>query len=240
MNRRELLVAGASLAASQLPICALAAKPITAPKQGPILVAFVVGPGANVMDVAGAWEVFQDAMAPSRGTTADDQMPFRMALVSDTKKPLLATGGLTMTPHFSFDDDVPQPNVIVMGAQGEHTPAKLAWIRETSKKADITMSVCTGAFLLAKTGLLDGMQATTHHDFYDSFQKQFPQVNLVRGPRYVENEDGRLCTAGGLTSGIELALRVVQRYFGDSCLTQTAYYMEYKPSPQRPLASFSS
>jgi transcriptional regulator GlxA family with amidase domain len=144
MNRRELLIAGtAGVAASQLRATALAAHPIAAPKSGPIRVAFVVGRGANVMDIAGAWEVFQDVMIPSRGTTPDDQMPFRLGLISDSRAPFEATGGLTMVPHFSFDDEVPQPNVIVMGAQGEHTPKKILWIREKSKNADVTMSVCT-------------------------------------------------------------------------------------------------
>lgn len=230
MNRREWLAAGAAgLAAVQSPLKAAAANALTPPKNGPILVAYVVGRGANVMDVAGAWEVFQDTMV-------DGDMPFRLALISDTKTPFEATGGLTMAPHFSFDDDVPQPHIIVMGAQGEHTAKKIAWIREKSRKAQVTMSVCTGAFLLAKTGLLDGLKATTHHDFYDRFANQFPRVQLVRGGRYVENEGGALCSAGGITSGIELALRVVQRYFGEAPANQAAYYMEYSRSPERPLA----
>jgi transcriptional regulator GlxA family with amidase domain len=162
-------------------------------------------------------------------------MPFRTALVSDTKQPFHATNGLLMTPLFSYED-APQPNIIVMGAQGRHTPAKIAWIRKAAKKADVVMSVCTGAFLLAKTGLLDGLRTTTHHDFYDSFEKQFPRVTLVRGPRYVENDGGTICSAGGITSGIELALRVVSRYFGDGAAARTAYYMEYMRSPERPTA----
>lgn len=121
-----------------------------------------------------------------------------------------------------------------MGAQGEHTPAKIAWIKKASQRADVVMSVCTGAFLLAQTGLLDGLSATTHHEFYDRFAKQFPRVHLVRGPRYVEN--GKFATAGGLTSGIELALRVVQRYFEDQVTRNTAYYMEYNRSSHRPSA----
>lgn len=237
MNRRELLLAGAAgLATASVPSIARASDTLALalPKSKQILVAFVAGPGANVMDIAGAWEVFQDTMVPSLGASMDEQMPFRLALISDSKQPFPATGNLMMTPHFAFDDAIPQPNVIVMGAQGKHTPAKIAWIREYAKKADVVMSVCTGAYLLAQTGLLDGLHATTHHDFYDDFAKTFPNVTLVRGPRYVENDAGKLCTAGGLTSGIELALRVVQRYFGDPSAAQTAYYMEYKRSPQRP------
>jgi transcriptional regulator GlxA family with amidase domain len=239
MNRREVLLAGAAgLAACALtaPVLAADAKPLKLPKNKEILVAFVAGSGANVMDIAGSWEVFQDTMVPELGASMEEQMPFRMALVSDSKQAFPATGNLMMTPHFSFDEQIPQPNVIVMGAQGEHTPRKIAWIREAAKKADVVMSVCTGAFLLAQTGLLDGMQATTHHEFYDSFAKQFPKVALVRGPRYIENDGGRICTAGGLTSGIELALRVVNRYFGDAAASRTAYYMEYKRSPERPTA----
>jgi transcriptional regulator GlxA family with amidase domain len=228
MTRQELLLSGgAGLVAGALvtPVAATAANPIVAPKSGPINIAFVAGENANVMDIAGAWEVFQDV----------DQMPFRSALVSDTKNPFHATNGLMMTPLFSFDD-APQPNIIVMGAQGQHTPRKIAWIRQAAAKADVVMSVCTGAFLLAKTGLLDGLQTTTHHDFYDKFEKQFPKVRLVRGPRYVENDGGRICSAGGITSGIELALRVVARYFGDDAAARTAYYMEYRRSPERPTA----
>jgi transcriptional regulator GlxA family with amidase domain len=95
------------------------------------------------------------------------------------------------------------------------------------------MSVCIGAFLLARTGLLDGITATTHHHFYDQFAKEFLNVELVRGPRYVEHD--RIATAGGLTSGIELALRVVERYYGDDVAANTAYFMEYTRSPERPV-----
>jgi YHS domain-containing protein len=88
------------------------------------------------------------------------------------------------------------------------------------------MSVCTGAFLLAKTGLLSGKGATTHHNGYRSFAIEFPDVQLKRGVRFVE--DGNLASAGGLSSGIDLALRVVERYFGRDVATKTAYYMEYQ------------
>lgn len=239
MNRRDLLLSGAAgviSGALPAPVRAAAPSALAPPKSGPILVAFIVGRNANVMDMAGAWEVFQDTVIPQRGATEDDHAPFRLGLVSDTKDTLTATGGLSITPLFAFGDSIPQPNVIVMGAQGEHTPKKIAWIREHAQKADVVMSVCTGAFLLAKTGLLDGKRATTHHEFYDSFQKQFPKVELVRGPRYVENDASNICSAGGITSGIELALRVVSRYFGDAAAATTAYYMEYKRSPQRPTA----
>ena len=105
-------------------------------------------------------------------------------------------------------------------------PEKLAWIRRAAEKADVVMSVCTGAFVLASTGLLDGRKATTHHEFYDSFAKKFPKVELVRGTRFVDN--GKFLTAGGLTSGIDAALHVVQRYYGPAFAQQVADYMEYQ------------
>jgi transcriptional regulator GlxA family with amidase domain len=89
------------------------------------------------------------------------------------------------------------------------------------------MSVCTGAFVLAEAGLLAGKKATTHHDFHDRFATQYPNVTLERGLRYVESAPN-LATAGGLTSGIDLALRVVERYFGRDVARHTAVYMEYQ------------
>jgi transcriptional regulator GlxA family with amidase domain len=234
MKRSEILYAcaGASIGAVVLsaPAGAASAPPLPFKKNQPITVAFVVGEGANVMDMSGPWEVFQDTMVDGW-----DKMAFSLYTVSDHAAPMQATGGLTIVPMYKFAN-APQPNVIMMGAQGEHTPEKIEWIRQASKKADVVMSVCTGAFLLAQTGLLDGLSATTHHDFYDKFSGKFPQVTLVRDVRYVENPGGKFCSAGGITSGMELALRVVERYFGGRPTAQTAFYMEYVRSPQRPVA----
>jgi transcriptional regulator GlxA family with amidase domain len=93
------------------------------------------------------------------------------------------------------------------------------------------MSVCTGAFILASTGLLDGLSATTHHFFFDQFAQKFPNVTLVRGRRFVDN--GKLITAGGLTSGVDAALHVVQRYYGPAVTQRVADYMEYQSSGWR-------
>jgi transcriptional regulator GlxA family with amidase domain len=87
------------------------------------------------------------------------------------------------------------------------------------------MSVCTGAFQLARAGLLAGIAATTHHDFWDKFAKEFPDIELKRGVRFVDS--GRIATAGGLTSGIDMALHVVERYYGVDVAETTARYMEH-------------
>jgi transcriptional regulator GlxA family with amidase domain len=89
------------------------------------------------------------------------------------------------------------------------------------------MSVCTGAFHLARAGLLSGKAATTHHGSLDALASQFPDINVRRGLRFVESSP-KIATAGGLSSGIDLALRVVERYFGRPAAERTAAYMEYQ------------
>jgi transcriptional regulator GlxA family with amidase domain len=187
---------------------------------------------ATMIDFAGPWEVFQDA-------SVVDVPGFSIFTVAAGPGPYQTTGnvvgnrmtGLKFTPDYSFAD-APQPKVVLMGAQaGRGDPAKLAWIRAAAENADIVMSVCTGAFLLAGTGLIDGLSATTHHDFFDSFEKQFPRVKLVRGTRFVDN--GKFMSAGGLTSGIDAALHVVQRYYGPAIAQQVADYMEYQSAGRR-------
>ena len=201
-----------------------AADRLTPPPTGSIPVAFVLSKGAVMIDFAGPWEVFQDVYLPHRGKDMDDQMPFRLYTVAETKEPIRISGGLQVVPDATFDD-APPPKVLVIPAQGGATPKMRAWIQRSSAHADMVMSVCTGAFVLADTGLLAGKSATTHHGAYKAFAMKYPDVRLERGMRFVEN--GHLATAGGLSSGIDLALRVVERYFGNEAAQQTAFQMEY-------------
>jgi transcriptional regulator GlxA family with amidase domain len=204
------------------------------PANKPVNVAIVVGDSATVIDFAGPWEVFQDTWLGDANDMNDMNnivMPFTPYLVSDSKAPVEATDMLEIVPRYTFAT-APQPHIVVVGAQGGRSQAKLQWLREQTQKADVVMSVCTGAFVLGAAGLLDGQLATTHHDFYDAFAKRYPKAQLVRGPRFVENE--KISCAGGLSSGIELALHVVERYYGRQVADRTAYYMEYTRSPKRP------
>jgi len=190
------------------------------PAKDPIPVAFLIADGAVVIDFCGPWEVFQDTVVPSR-----PDMPFRLYTVAETTKPIRTSGGMQIVPDYTIAD-APTPKVIVIPAQSEPSEVVLDWIRKSSKSADVTMSVCTGAFVLAKTGLLNGKSATTYHGAFERFAMKFPDVQLKRGARFVEN--GNLATAGGLSSGIDLALRVVERYYGREVAQKTAYNMEYQ------------
>jgi transcriptional regulator GlxA family with amidase domain len=190
------------------------------PDKGQIPVAFLISDGAVVIDFCGPWEVFQDVVIPGR-----QEMPFHLYTVAETKKPIRTSGGMQIVPDYTIEN-APPPKVIVVPAQSEPSPAVLTWLRKASKTTDVTMSVCTGAFVLAKTGLLNGKSATTYHGAFGSFAMNFPEVQLKRGARFVEN--GNLATAGGLSSGIDLALRVVERYYGRHVAEKTAYNLEYQ------------
>ncbi len=189
------------------------------PRRQRVRVAFMLGDHANVIDTAGPWEVFQDAPGPE----GSHQGPFELFTVAPTGQLLQMTGGLTVKPTYSIAT-APQPNVIVVPAH-RATDESRAWLRKASVGTDVTMSVCTGAFQLARAGLLKGIPATTHHEFFDSFHEEFPDIELRRGLRFVDS--GRIVTAGGLTSGIDMALHVVARYFGAEVAQATAAYMEY-------------
>lgn len=185
------------------------------PHRDRVRVAFMIGEHANVIDTAGPWEVFQDVVSNDFGC--------ELYTVAPKADLLEMTGGLLVKPSYSIDD-APQPHVIVVPAHKSTTRSR-EWLASASAGTDVTMSVCTGAFQLARAGLLKGVAATTHHQFFDSFAKEFPDVELRRGLRFVDS--GRIATAGGLTSGIDLALHIVARYFGVETAVATAAYMEY-------------
>jgi len=195
---------------------------LIAPTSGSIKVAFVLSDSATVIDFAGPWEVFQDT---------DAKVPFELFTVAPSKSPLQTSGtgghGLTITPDYSFAD-APEPDVVVIGAQ-RGGAGLTEWLQKIHQNRKVILSVCTGAFRVAQAGLLDGRTATTHHQFTDKLASEFPKVHVVRSVRYVQSEP-LLFTAGGLTSGIDLALHIVDDYFGREVAQHTADYMEYQSS----------
>lgn len=223
MQRRQFihttLAASFALFGDGVARAAAEGAPAPLPRRRRVRVAFMLGDNANVIDTAGPWEVFQDVMIHDSG----NQHPFELYTVAPTAKVLRMTGGLQVKPDYTIRD-APQPQVIVVPAH-RSTDESRDWLRAASAGTDVTMSVCTGAFQLARAGLLKGIPATTHHQFFDSFAKEFPEVELRRGLRFVDS--GRIATAGGLTSGIDMALHVVARYFGTEVAAATAAYMEY-------------
>jgi putative intracellular protease/amidase/YHS domain-containing protein len=241
MNRRDLLKSAALGFASALPTLAAGklfastgagqtyagkdqpmatTNPLTPPAKGSIPIAFPISDMSQLIDFAGPWEVFDGLVKP--GTT--NEAAFQVYTVAESLKPIKATGGMKIVPDYTFET-APAPKVIVIPAQGGATKAMIDWIRMSTKSTDVTMSVCTGAFVLARTGLLSGKSATTFHEAFDGFAMQYPDIKLIRGARFVE--DGNLASSGGLTSGMDLAFRVVERYFGRKVTEKLAFQLEY-------------
>jgi putative intracellular protease/amidase/YHS domain-containing protein len=217
---------------------AAALKPLRPPVQGQIPVAFLISAGAVVIDFCGPWEVFENATIPGKSDNA-----FQLYTVAETTQSVRVSGGMKIVPEYTFAT-APVPKIIVIPAQDGSSEAMLEWIRKSTRHTDVTMSVCTGAFVLAKTGLLSGKSATTHHGAYMELALAFPDIHVKRGARFVE--DGNLASAGGLSSGIDLSLRVLERYFGREASLKTAFWMEYQgqgwlnPDSNRPYAHVRS
>jgi len=194
--------------------------PLPVPAGGEIPVAFVISKDAEVLDFCGPLEVFAGAW------TRDGNPLFKPYFVAASLDPVVVGGGMRVVPDCTFAT-APAPKVIVIPAMGTDVPDEMIeWIRRASKGTDVTMSVCNGAFVLAKTGLLDGRPATSHHGGYFRFAGMFPKVQLQRGARFVET--GNLASAGGISSGIDLALRVVERYMGRDDTQALVDGMEYQ------------
>jgi putative intracellular protease/amidase len=195
--------------------------PLDVPAAGVINAGFLISKGAEIVDFGGPWGVLEYVYV---GTPPRN--PFRLYTVAATQSPVTVSGGMVVVPNFAIED-APKPDILIIPAMdlSQVSPEVLEWIRLVHETTQVTMSVCNGSFVLAKAGVLDGRTATAHHGGAAQLKKMFPRVNVIKGKRWVE--DGRLATAGGLTSGQDLALRLVERYFGREVAKATATELEY-------------
>lgn len=178
-------------------------------------VAILVFDGVEVLDFAGPFEVFSVAAAvmPRR-----PYMPFFAYTVGLTANCVRTTGDLTVTPHHSIHD-CPQPDILIVpGGEGSRRLLKdcrlLAWIAEQAQRVQIMASVCTGALILARAGVLAGKRATTHHGAFDRLPELEPSVVVVRDKRFLQ--DGKVWTSGGISAGIDMSLAIVDHVLGES------------------------
>ncbi|MCW6512433.1 GlxA family transcriptional regulator [Lichenifustis flavocetrariae] len=164
-------------------------------------------PGAQLLDVTGPLQVFATAndLAPA------GEPPYALALVAAEADPPTTSGFALRTGTLPREDD-PIDTLIVSGGRGVNAacerPSLVEWVRMRSAQADRTASVCSGAFLLASAGLLDGKRAVTHWQRYAEFAARFPQVRLEADPIFIR--DGTTWTSAGITAGIDLALAMVE------------------------------
>lgn len=197
---------------------AAAAEPNNGKDTSPRNVAIFVFQGMELLDFAGPGEVFAAA-----------RPKFKVYTVAASTEPIVSQGFVKIVPEYSIHD-CPKPDLLVI--PGGNTSAALmnpdviAWVKRVSGENELTMSVCTGAFILAKAGLLDGREATTHWFHVKRLGKSAPNIQVRSNVRFVDT--GKILTTAGVSAGIDGALHVVQRLLGHSAAVRIAKGMEYK------------
>lgn len=177
----------------------------------------------EVLDFCGPFEVFSVAIRFVQPAA------FQVLTVAENSGPIRTRGGMSVNPHHTIRDVPPPALLLVPGGQGTrtemHNPVLIDWIRQTAAKAELVLSVCTGALMLATAGLLDGLEATTHHGSIDLLKQTAPRSTVHADRRYVDN--GRIICSAGIAAGIDMSLHVVARLHGEDVAASTAKQMEY-------------
>ena len=187
--------------------------------------------GVALLDVAGPFDVLTRArLEPGvESRRAEDGALFDVFTVAKTNEPVTATGGIVLVPRYGFGDTPRIDLLLVPGGFGTRPILQDAetidWIRRTAATARRTASVCTGALLLARAGLLDGRRATTHRGSFGLLASLAKDVTVDREARFVD--DG-VMTSAGVASGMDLALHIVETLFGRVVADETARYIEYR------------
>lgn len=210
--------------AAQEPAKERTQEPASKPRKN---VAIFVHQGVELLDFAGPAEMFA---AAARGRA------FNVYTVAASDGEIISQGFLSIKPQYTVSN-CPRPDVIVLPGGNTRNPLGddrvIQWIQKASPDAEVVMSVCTGAFLLAKAGLLDGKEATTHWASIDALKNAAPKTKVHADRRFVDN--GKVVTCAGVSAGIDGALHVVERMLGKQAALYTARYMEYRwePTPRK-------
>src|SRR5712691_10445522 len=191
-------------------------------------VGILIFPQVEVLDFCGPFEVFSVTRLDEE-RRREEPSPFEVPLVAESAEPVVATGGLRVIPDAPIDACPPLHVLVVPGGRGTRSEIKnhrlLEWIADRGKTVETLTSVCTGAMLLGQAGLLDGRRATTHWGSLRWLRESFPTVTVEEKLHVVE--DGHVVTSAGISAGIDMALRIVIRYFGAAVGRATARNMEY-------------
>ena len=176
---------------------------------------------AEVLDFSGPFEVFSVANRLAK-------LGWNIWLVAEEESLVEARGVFQVKPHYSIQN-VPELDVLIV-VGGVHSDELrktevINWIRKTTEKTQITASVCTGAFLLAEAGLLDGLEVTTHWEDISDLHRNYKNLQVREGIRWIEQ--GKLFTAAGISAGIDMSLELVSRLASAELAERTARQMEY-------------
>jgi transcriptional regulator GlxA family with amidase domain len=184
-------------------------------------VALLLWNGAELLDFAGPGEVLSVAHGPEGES-------FRVYTVASTGEPVVSQGFVRVVPSYSIED-CPPPDVIVLpggGVRGAIADAALMrWLEEQAPRTEVILSVCTGAFVLARAGLLDGREATTYYRAIEGLREAAPETLVREHVRYVDS--GKVITSAGVSAGIDSSLHLVARLLGVEAARDVAQYMQY-------------
>lgn len=185
------------------------------PKKSVRNVAILVFDGVQIIDYTGPYEVF-------------GQGPYAVYTVSESGETITTAMGMSVNPSYGFAD-APDPDVLIIPGghviEQQNDADVIAWVRAKADNAEQVLTVCNGAFILASTGLLDGLKATTFYGLLDELAKFAPKVEVVWDRRYVDN--GKIITSAGLSSGIDASLYVISRLQGKGAARALALHLEY-------------
>lgn len=190
-------------------------------------IAILLFPDVEVLDFAGPYEVFTTASRVALRRRPEAPPPFRVFTVARQRELVRARAGLEVSPDHALAEHPPVDVLVVPGgvvtAELER-PDVIDWIARTAQSAAIAASVCTGAFLLAKAGLLRAKSATTHWEDVADLRAAFPDLTVLEGRRWVD--EGRVVTSGGISAGIDMSLHLVERLAGRELALATARQMD--------------
>jgi len=182
----------------------------------------------EVLDFCGPFEVFS-VVRLNEDKRREETSPFEVFLIAETLSYVTTSGGMKVIPQYSFENCPPMDILVVPGGWGTrkelNNPVLLNWLRSRAAQVETLTAVCTGSMLLGFAGLIDGLHATTHWRSLDWMRDSFPKV-IVEYEQHVV-EDGRVFTSAGISAGIDMALKVVGRYYGEEIARATAAHMEY-------------
>ena len=192
-------------------------------------VALLAAPGAETLDVVGPFQVFSSAAALFAARQPGAAPLYRVEVISCSRQLMITTNcGLRMQGHRSFRDVHDGLDTLLVGGgsavEGDHTSAaSVQWLRRIAAGTRRVGSVCTGALLLARAGLLDGRRAATHWNWCEHLARRYPQVIVEPDPIFVR--DGNIYTSAGVTAGMDLALALVEEDHGSSLALQVARHL---------------
>lgn len=192
----------------------------------PLTFGMLVFDEVEVLDLGGPFEVFSTAGRLAR--TEDGEPLLRVLTVAPADRLVRARGGLRVLADHTLDEDPPFDVLVIPGgvtAAVEADTKVVDWLTRRRENSALTFSICTGAFLLAATGALNGRRATTHWEDQEELARRWPEIRVHTDVRWID--DGDLVTSAGISAGIDASLHIVGRIFGEQLARRTAHQMEY-------------